>query len=328
MKKLFSTIVLCVVFSLGICAYAISSVNASAVIRPDINVLVNGETKYFKSADGNYVYPLIYKDSTYLPIRAMGEVTGKNINWDENTKTIKLYGKKEQSQNTVSKPNYTASKTVKVQERTDFTVMLEDKKCDFTDSKGNKIYPLLYNGSAYLPLRSIGSIIGGTVDWADNTVYLNFDSFTVTDADTFGDTNTKNNGEINLEGAKEIAVKDKGYNVSDVSFTKAEFDYSDRVYEIEFIQNNVKFEYEIDIYGNILKFENDGNSQAGISIESAKAAALKHANLSESNVTYTEIDIDDDKYEIEFYSGNYKYEYKIDMFKGTVLKWEKDYIYH
>ena len=32
--------------------------------------------------------PFIYNGTTYLPVRAVGEVFGKNVSWDGNTKTV------------------------------------------------------------------------------------------------------------------------------------------------------------------------------------------------------------------------------------------------
>ncbi|MCI8466419.1 MAG: hypothetical protein HFI63_11325 [Lachnospiraceae bacterium] len=66
--------------------------------------------------------------------------------------------------------------------------------------------------------------------------------------------------DIGLEAAKSIATKHADVSASDVVFTKAEQDYEDGrlVYEIEFFQNRMEYEYEIDaISGEILKFDSD-----------------------------------------------------------------------
>ena len=54
----------------------------------------------------------------------------------------------------------------------------------------------------------------------------------------------------------------------------------------------------------------------------AKSAALKHAGLSASNVTFTKAKLDDGKYEIEFVSGSAEYEYEIDAATGSVLEYD------
>ena len=67
----------------------------TARLRPDFTIVIDGKEKNFKRADGSAAFALVYEDSTYLPLRAIGEALGKNVNWDEDTKTITLEGKRE-----------------------------------------------------------------------------------------------------------------------------------------------------------------------------------------------------------------------------------------
>ena len=64
-----------------------------------------------------------------------------------------------------------------------------------------------------------------------------------------------------------------------------------------------------------------------ITAEDAKTAALNHAGLNASEVTFTktELDYDDGRteYEIEFYSSSDKYEYDINASTGAVIKYSK-----
>ena len=55
-------------------------------------------------------------------------------------------------------------------------------------------------------------------------------------------------GEITIESAKEIALKDAGLTSSQVYFKKAKLDRDDgrMVYDVEFICNGYEYEYEID----------------------------------------------------------------------------------
>ncbi len=61
-----------------------------------------------------------------------------------------------------------------------------------------------------------------------------------------------------------------------------------------------------------------------ISVDKAKEAALKHAGLAATAVTFTKAKLDKDdgkvKYEVEFYSGQKEYEYEIDAHTGKVLE--------
>ena len=70
------------------------------------------------------------------------------------------------------------------------------------------------------------------------------------------------------------------------------------------------------------------NSNANISSEKAKSIALAHAKIDKNNVTFTKIKLDKEDgrlvYEIDFFSGNRKYEYEIDANTGTVLSFDLD----
>ncbi len=61
-----------------------------------------------------------------------------------------------------------------------------------------------------------------------------------------------------------------------------------------------------------------------VSPDGAKAAALKDAGLSESDVTFKKAELDYDHgtqiYDIEFYTSDTEYEYEIDASSGTVLE--------
>ena len=70
------------------------------------------------------------------------------------------------------------------------------------------------------------------------------------------------------------------------------------------------------------------NSNNKITIEEAKSIALKHSNLDESQVSFIRAEYDFDngieKYEIEFYSNNNKYEYEINAKTGDIISYDYD----
>jgi uncharacterized membrane protein YkoI len=79
--------------------------------------------------------------------------------------------------------------------------------------------------------------------------------------------------------------------------------------------------------------DNNGNSSksmnlmAGITAKDAKEAALKHAGLSESQVSDVDVDLDRDNgkliYEVDFNSGDTEYDYDIDAETGDVISADK-----
>ena len=243
----------------------------TARLRPDFTIMIDGKEKNFKRSDGSAAFALVYEGSTYLPLRAIGEAIGRNVNWDEDTKTITLEGERE-TKDSSNKAVEGKAKDVSVQVRKDFTIVIDSKEQTFRTSAGKEIYPLLYDGSTYLPLRAIGQIMDKNVEWDNDTktVTLTSEGFTVTDADTFGDKKDtvtdadtfkdkdKTKDEITAEKAKEIALKHAG--LSKAAWVKAEKDRDDgRIkYEIEFRDGRMEYEYEIDAEtGKILKAEKD-----------------------------------------------------------------------
>lgn len=72
--------------------------------------------------------------------------------------------------------------------------------------------------------------------------------------------------------------------------------------------------------------ENTGGQR--LTLEEAKAAALEHAGVDESEVTTIEAEFDHDDgvnvIEVEFYTSSYEYEYKINADDGHIIKFSRE----
>jgi hypothetical protein len=80
-KSLAFTLVMGVCFTAG--AYADDAlVKVEAYLRPDFTVKVNGRAVALPDP------PLIYNNSSYLPLKVLGLLLGAEVNWDEATKSI------------------------------------------------------------------------------------------------------------------------------------------------------------------------------------------------------------------------------------------------
>ena len=158
---------------------------------------------------------------------------------------------------------------------------------------------------------------------------------------------------IDQETAKKAALDHAGLTEGQVTNWKIEQDWDDGrlEYEIEFWCGTTEYDYTIDGHScSILKHEwdhhNEGshhnephrggssgggtNTAAGdIGAEAAKAAALSHAGVAESQATKMEVEQDWDdgrlEYEVEFKSGGMEYEYTIDGTTGAILEYEREY---
>lgn len=61
------------------------------VIYNNIKLVVDGKPVSFgKDAAGSQIEPFIYNGTTYLPVRAVGDAIGKNVDWDGGTQTVYL----------------------------------------------------------------------------------------------------------------------------------------------------------------------------------------------------------------------------------------------
>ena len=173
MKKHWKTLIFAtmtaVVLSCGVSAFAVSDVHATVYLDP---VFVEGREVYCWTPLGKQTDYLSYNGTTYIPIRTAGEWMGKNVAWDEASKTITLSGTSEKvyhNQTEYEADDQTLEKlrnegmTVKL--RDDIKVVVDGKTQDFKNAKGEAVYPINYNNMNYLPVRNIGELLGMTVTY-------------------------------------------------------------------------------------------------------------------------------------------------------------------
>lgn len=324
-------------------AYAASSKNVTAQLSPHYTIVVDGVERTFYNVAGDEVHPIVYNGTTYLPLRAIGELMDKNVNWDQSTKTATLYGSRGGSV-TKGTPDRNATKqSITASLRYDFTIVVDGEERTFTDVNGKTVYPLLYNGSTYLPLRAIGNLMGKTVAWDGKSCTATLgddDDLLVTDADSFEQSGTY----ISKAEAKEIALDHAGLSASQVTFVYVALKSSggQYVYEVEFYRdsNDQEYDYLINASnGRITGYDYDAehynpsaSSGEFISKDEAKEIALEHANLTASQVTFVYVELDYDngdwEYEVEFYRNNTEYDYEIDAYTGKILSWDHDAEHH
>lgn len=150
---------------------------------------------------------------------------------------------------------------------------------------------------------------------------------------------TENNGQISLDEAKDIVLKDAGVNAKDATFTKTELDRDDGVwsYELDFYTDSAEYDYEVHAETGTIRskehepFANQGQSskEGSITLEEAKSIAAKHAGFSVNDVSFSKAKLETDDgvtaYEIEFYKDRMEYEYKIQASSGSILEYDSDY---
>ncbi len=62
----------------------------SLILSESISIQYNGVTQVFTDVNGTRVYPLNYRDTTYLPVRAISNMYGATVDWDGVNQRITL----------------------------------------------------------------------------------------------------------------------------------------------------------------------------------------------------------------------------------------------
>ena len=144
---------------------------------------------------------------------------------------------------------------------------------------------------------------------------------------------------IGDEAARAAALTGAGLSTEAVTFLGTELASRDGVeyYLVSFTSGDSRYESQVDaLSGVVIQSESmpltqsaSAPAEASITAEDAKAKALAHAGLAETDVTFikAELDRDDGRlvYDVEFYTADYKeYDYEIDAATGEVVGFDYD----
>lgn len=165
-------------------AFAANNFVASKVLayhKPNVTILFNETEMGFFDVNKNPVYPIIYNGTTYIPLRGVSTLMGENIEW-EPINQIVFMGK------TISQPykgtaviTTTASlalvpldkrpeqSTITVYSKPDVKIMFDFEIQAFEDANKRVVYPIIYNGSTYLPVRAVSKLMGASIEWNSKT---------------------------------------------------------------------------------------------------------------------------------------------------------------
>lgn len=164
---------------------------------------------------------------------------------------------------------------------------------------------------------------------------------------------------IGTDAAAALALQESGIAEADAVMKRTDLDTKNGIayYEVEFTSDGYEYEYDIDaITGVVIESKSEAvkdgaqtqtdTQTAETSNQSATAAsgekiteadakeiALSHAGLSSDEATFvkTKFERDDGrlKYEVEFYSSDYKeYDYEIDAETGEIISYDQDAEYY
>jgi len=88
-------VILCVALAIvGVLSIGVAATGAletiSAYLTYNVTVKLDGQTQTMYDANGMRVYPINYQGTTYLPIRAVSNMLGIDVDWDGQTRTVLL----------------------------------------------------------------------------------------------------------------------------------------------------------------------------------------------------------------------------------------------
>lgn len=152
-------------------------------LKPDFTVQWNGVTQMFKNEQGAAVYPLVYNGSTYLPVRSISVLMKEPIEYSYRAQTIYI-GKTLSNPSklgvtiptgaAMAVPSGTALSLPQPSSqiawsKPDLLIMYDFAIQTFKDVNGAIVYPIIYNGTTYLPVRAIAALMKEPVDFDNAT---------------------------------------------------------------------------------------------------------------------------------------------------------------
>lgn len=93
MKKKIVAVLSCVAVLVGVVTFAFAYGEYGVVqaeLAPHFKILMDGTEITYTDITGKTVTPIVVEGTTYLPLRGVCESVGKDVDWDENTKTITI----------------------------------------------------------------------------------------------------------------------------------------------------------------------------------------------------------------------------------------------
>ena len=149
----------------------------------------------------------------------------------------------------------------------------------------------------------------------------------------------KNAKGISLEQAQDLALKNAGLEANQVTFLKQKTDWdvdsqTGQIIAWDFDNDSVYAKQDASYQNQQGKSQKTSKQQTesssetnrSISLEDAKASALKHANLKNNQVTWGRVykEYDDGRliYKGEFYHNMLEYEFEVDAVSGAIVDWD------
>ncbi|MBO5454154.1 MAG: copper amine oxidase N-terminal domain-containing protein [Clostridia bacterium] len=168
MKKFISLLIL---LSVLVSVFSASAQNVTVTENSGIYFSFDGnDTICFDEVTNQYLYPISYRDRTYVPLRFLCDFTGIAVEWIEETKTVALSdGGKKASNYTKPEGNGKVTEIeVNIDQEVNFT--WNGERFDIIDPANNlPVYAIMYNDRTFIPARFIAQKAGFEVGWEEES---------------------------------------------------------------------------------------------------------------------------------------------------------------
>ncbi|MBR6253380.1 MAG: hypothetical protein IKR04_06065 [Clostridia bacterium] len=141
----------------------VNNENVEVTICPSRGILFNAVHYMFFNSNYEYVYPISYNGTTYLPVRGLSSLLNEGITWDGKTNSVYIgEGEKDTSfcSETLGPITYPETKKVDAVLNKKITIIYKGNKKTFEDVNGTTVYPISYQGTTYLPVRAVSHLFG------------------------------------------------------------------------------------------------------------------------------------------------------------------------
>ncbi|MCL2201183.1 MAG: stalk domain-containing protein [Oscillospiraceae bacterium] len=131
----------------AICMLSLTS--PLALASTETRVFIEGSLIIPRDVQGRVVNPIIVDGTTFLPIRAVGEAFGREIEWDGARQAV-IVG---------TPPASIPARGANIR------VFIDGRQLTARDAQGRVVHPIIREGTTFLPLRAIGEAFGREVHW-------------------------------------------------------------------------------------------------------------------------------------------------------------------
>lgn len=170
-RKFIATVLSSALFlTLPLQANAFTGTQSATLNYSGITITLDGSPIIPCDANGNYVEPFAIDGTTYLPVRAIGNAMGLSVSWDSTSDTVVLTSGGEKASASAGTQNVSGTRnTIAMLDYNDIKISVDGQNVIPVNASGQPVEPFAINGTTYLPVRGIASVLGLNVNWDGNT---------------------------------------------------------------------------------------------------------------------------------------------------------------